>query len=307
EPEENGNSFLENARIKAIEYAQASGKIAISEDSGLVIPALAGLPGIWSARFSDCEFSPEGQLLSHSNSGRTRNEIDSANNTRVLELMADLTPERRTAWFEIALVVSSPDGIVLFESSATSPGRIAESQSGHFGFGYDSIFIGDRTDDVSFAELDAQRKNLRSHRRKVLSSFSAWTCKLLTKQQEQHIVIDGNDGVGKSTIVNKLRELGWNVSDRGAATKLTDNPSSALPGSNEISFILDAPIEISQERLLKAGRSLQEKYHTKEDLTHYRQKFQAIAAHHSEFILIDASGSVVQTLSAILKVLYPHE
>lgn len=303
EPEETGKTFIENARIKAVEYARLSGKVSISEDSGLVIPALNGLPGVWSARYSDCEFTTEGTLLSYSRSNRNRNEIDKENNAKVLRALAHIPPDQREAWFEIALVVAAPDGTILFEESASCHGRIAERATGTHGFGYDEIFIGDRTDNVSFAELDPQRKNLRSHRRKVLLKFSAWMCNTIRKQQENIIVIDGNDGVGKTTIVDKLRSLGWNVADRGVATKLTDNPNGPLPKSGEVHLILDAPVAISQQRLVKAGKSLAERYHTESDLTFYRKRFQEIASVHSAFTLIDASGTAQETLSKILFIL----
>lgn len=302
EPEETGATFIENARIKAIEYAKASGKISISEDSGLVILALNGLPGVWSARYHDCEFDSNGRLVAHNHSGMSREEIDAANNALVLKQMEGVPLAERVARFEIALVVASPDGNILFEATATCPGRIAETQNGSNGFGYDSIFIGDRTDDVTFADLDAQRKNLRSHRRKVLRKFSAWICNLIRKQQENVVVIDGNDGTGKSTVVAKLKMMGWNVKDRGIATKLTDNPLAGVPGKNEINIILDASVAVSQLRLLKAGKSLNEKYHTLEDLMHYRNSFLSVAHLHGMH-LVDSSGSPESTMSKVLKII----
>lgn len=305
EPDESGATFLDNARTKALEYAKASRRVVISEDSGLVVPALHGLPGVYSARFSDCEFSDEGALISHRQSDRSREVIDAANNQRLLDQMGRLEGDQRNARFEVALVVASPDGLILYESTATCPGRIATEPRGKHGFGYDSLFVGERTDGVTFAELDAQRKNLRSHRRKVLGQFSSWMCNLIRKQQDKVIVIDGNDGVGKSTVVEKLRALGWNVKDRGATTKLTDNPGASLPESNEISFILDAPVETSRGRLQNAGRDLYEKYHTVEDLTKYRARFSEVAESHPDlFKVVDASGPVEKTLEVIIAELY---
>jgi|GEM_PF-66070 len=306
EPTESGQTFLENARIKALEYSRVSGKVSISEDSGLVVPALNRLPGVWSARFSDCEFSPDGKLVKHIESGRSRKEIDEANNARLLDMMADVPQDDRAAYFEIALVVATPDGVILFEESATCSGQIATKLSGNHGFGYDGLFIGDRTDGVSFADLDPQRKNLRSHRRQVLRKFSAWMSQVISKQQENLVVIDGNDGVGKSTVVAKLKQLGWQVADRGVATKLTDDSKAPLPAENEFHFILDAPVEISQERLTKAGKSLTEKYHTLEDLTHYRARFLEVSQLHPRFNVIDSGGAVRHTLEQILGILLPR-
>jgi XTP/dITP diphosphohydrolase len=305
EPDETGSTFLDNARIKALEYAKASGRMVISEDSGLVVPALRGLPGVYSARFSDCEFAANGELMSHRQSDRSRYAIDAVNNEKLLNLMSNFDGDDRKAWFEIALVVASPDGHILYESTAKCHGAIASEARGEHGFGYDSLFIGDRTDGATFAELDAQRKNLRSHRRKVLGNFSAWMCDLIRKQQDNVIVIDGNDGVGKSTVVERLKALGWRVKDRGAATQLTDNPNASLPETNEISFILDAPVEISRQRLERAGRDLNEQYHTVEDLTKYRERFNNVAQQHPGlFRVVDAAGSVEETLKSIIATLY---
>lgn len=305
EPDETGRTFLDNARIKALEYAKASGRIVISEDSGLVVPALCGMPGVYSARFSDCEFSPNGNLISHRQSDRGRDAIDAANNVKLLDQMRNLVGDERNAWFEIALVVASRDGLILYESTARCSGRIAEEMRGEQGFGYDPLFIGDRTDGVTFAELDAQRKNLRSHRRRALGTFSSWMCDLIRKQQDHVVVIDGNDGVGKSTVVERLQALGWRVKDRGAATELTDNPQASLPGPSEISFILDAPVETSRARLASAGRDLNAQYHTVEDLTKYRNLFNDVARQHpGSFRVVDAAGSVEETLRSIIATLY---
>jgi thymidylate kinase len=84
------------------------------------------------------------------------------------------------------------------------------------------------------------------------------------------IVVDGNDGTGKSTLAAALRELGLLVQDRGMPTKATDDgvppPAARQPG--ELYAILDAPAEVCQERLRRAGRSLAERYHTLEDLAY---------------------------------------
>lgn len=114
------------------------------------------------------------------------------------------------------------------------------------------------------------------------------------------IVIDGNDGSGKSTLVEKLRELGYTVKDRGIPTILTDN-SSIKPLSDEFYFILDVPVHISRERLKKAGKDLEEKYHTVEDLTFYRKRFLAVAEFlgRERCLLLNGEESVYTLLQQV--------
>jgi thymidylate kinase len=117
------------------------------------------------------------------------------------------------------------------------------------------------------------------------------------------IVVDGNDGTGKSTLVNKLIKKGYEVKDRGIPTKLTDNPS-LKPNSNEFYVILDAPVEVCSERLKQAGRDMTEKYHTLEGLTHYRQRFLDVAKQLQGYcIVIDASKNPDEILNNTLKYL----
>eukprot|EP00929_Paragymnodinium_shiwhaense_P107911 TRINITY_DN74258_c0_g1_i1.p1 TRINITY_DN74258_c0_g1~~TRINITY_DN74258_c0_g1_i1.p1 ORF type:complete len:596 (-),score=109.62 TRINITY_DN74258_c0_g1_i1:106-1893(-) len=169
-------TFKENARLKALEYARRSGGVTIAEDSGMSVEALGGLPGPWSARFSDYrQISPElgchGGVQQYVASGRSRAEIDASNNDLVLQLMTGAA--ERAAALHIHLCVATPDE-VLFEASASSDGFISHAKRGHFGFGYDPIFIGADTFELTYAELDPCRKNLRSHRRKVCKELAAW-------------------------------------------------------------------------------------------------------------------------------------
>ena len=113
------------------------------------------------------------------------------------------------------------------------------------------------------------------------------------------IVIDGNDGLGKSTLVKRLGELGYKVADRGMPTKATDTGVPEHLPMGERYVILDAPIEVSRARLEKAGRDMNEKYHTVEGLTHYRQRFKEVAEQLG-VPLIDASGSPDDVLYATL-------
>jgi XTP/dITP diphosphohydrolase len=164
-----GDTFEENALEKALAYAAHSGGVTASEDSGIIIPALDGLPGPWSARFADLDL----QTRRVNPSGRSREEMDRLNNERVLELMKEIEQPRRAAAFKVVLVITQP-GKVLFQASAECHGWIAEEQRGTNGFGYDPIFVGQDTFGKTFAELDPMRKNLRSHRKRVLDEMFMW-------------------------------------------------------------------------------------------------------------------------------------
>ena len=172
-PDETEADFEGNALLKAKAYAQHAGGVTISEDSGLVIAALNGLPGPWSARFADCEVV-EGRGARHVPSERPREEIDRRNNLRVIELMQGYEQPRRAAAFKVVLAVATPAGEILFKGVGEAHGWIAESMRGDRGFGYDPIFVGSDTFERTYAELDPMRKNLRSHRSRVLKEFKAW-------------------------------------------------------------------------------------------------------------------------------------
>jgi non-canonical purine NTP pyrophosphatase (RdgB/HAM1 family) len=296
-------TFAGNARLKATANARACGRLTIAEDSGLSVAALHGLPGPWSARFSDCELDvARGAIVGHHPSGRAREEIDRANNQRVLELLRDLPQPHRAAEFTVALAVAAPDGTIVFEADGTVTGWIAEEARGAHGFGYDPIFVGQQTGGSTFAELDSVRKNMRSHRREVLRKLTVWLGRMLRRRHELRVVVDGHDGTGKSTLVASLRALGYTVADRGLPTKLTDGPDRE-PAPDELFLILDAPVEVSRERLRAAGKDLDERYHTVADLTHYRARFLEVAAALPGAQLIASTGSTSETLGLALRVL----
>lgn len=118
------------------------------------------------------------------------------------------------------------------------------------------------------------------------------------------LIIEGNDGTGKSTLVAKLRAWGYDAADRGIMTRMTDNPSLS-PSDDEFYILLDAPVIICRERLKRAGKDLNERYHTIKDLTFYRDRFLDIAkqigSHHSA--VVDASGPPEKTFEEALKVI----
>jgi XTP/dITP diphosphohydrolase len=143
---EDAASFIENALKKARHAARHTGLPAIADDSGLVVPALEGAPGIYSARFA-------GEGAS-----------DEANNRKLLDQLAGLPGPARRAYFHCAMVlVRSADDPVPVIASASWWGEIAEAASGTGGFGYDPLFwLCDR--DCTSAQLPAQVKNRISHR-----------------------------------------------------------------------------------------------------------------------------------------------
>jgi len=149
EPEETGVTFWENARIKALAYAQATGLIAVAEDSGLEVAALGGEPGIHSARFL----------------GATTPYRE-----RFTEIFRRLGSRPRTARFVTALAVARGNTL-LFETEASVDGEIAQAPAGDHGFGYDPIFyyppLGQTT-----AQLTRPEKASISHRARAFRDLS---------------------------------------------------------------------------------------------------------------------------------------
>lgn len=148
---EDGKTFLENALIKARHASAATGLPALADDSGLVVPALGGSPGIHSARYAGA----------HGDS--------SANIAKLLEAMQALTDDQRVAHFSCVLVllrhVDDPEPLV---AQGRWQGRILPAQRGGGGFGYDPIFL-DPAQGRTAAELDAATKNRASHRGQAIA------------------------------------------------------------------------------------------------------------------------------------------
>ena len=149
EPEEDGDTFAQNARIKATQYARAINRMVLADDSGLAVDALGGAPGVFSARWSGL--------------GVTREERDNANNKKLLEELASTPADRRTARFVCAMCLSAADGSVIAETVGEFHGSIGTNARGVNGFGYDPLFVVDANGQTS-AELTSQQKNDRSHR-----------------------------------------------------------------------------------------------------------------------------------------------
>jgi XTP/dITP diphosphohydrolase len=168
---ENGKTFSENARKKALGYAKQTGLWTIADDSGLVIDALAGQPGVRSARFA--EFLPP----RHQDTKENRKEIDRRNFEKVLKLLKDVPKEKRTARFVCCLCLASPEKI-LIETEGVFEGFIIEQPIGENGFGYDPIFFVPYLN-KTVAQLSAEEKNAISHRGQAVQRLKPLLRKLL--------------------------------------------------------------------------------------------------------------------------------
>jgi len=164
EVEEDGLTFVENACKKAVGYAKATGLWTLADDSGLVIDALQGGPGIESARFC-------GQIC------EDRKLIDHKNVAKVLKLLEGVPTEKRTARFVCCLCLASPDEI-LIETEGTLEGLIADKPIGENGFGYDPIFFVPHLN-KTVAQLTAKEKNAISHRGNAIRKLKPILNKLL--------------------------------------------------------------------------------------------------------------------------------
>jgi XTP/dITP diphosphohydrolase len=151
EVKEDGRTFAENARKKALGYAKATGLWTIADDSGLMIDALGEAPGINSARFSGEKLPDEDRSL-----------IDHRNIAKVLELLKDVPKEKRAARFVCSLCLASPEKI-LAETEGVWEGIIADKEYGAGGFGYDPIMYIPGLKKTA-GQLTASQKNKRSHR-----------------------------------------------------------------------------------------------------------------------------------------------
>ncbi|MFY4774679.1 XTP/dITP diphosphatase [Metabacillus sp. RGM 3146] len=151
EIEETGQSFEENAILKAEAISKITGKPVIADDSGLSADALGGDPGIYSARYA----------------GLDKN--DEANVEKLLEKMKDVDWENRTARFRCALAVASPERETITVEGSVE-GYIAEKPEGTGGFGYDPIFyVKDKS--ATMAQLTPDEKNKISHRAMALKKL----------------------------------------------------------------------------------------------------------------------------------------
>ncbi|MBQ9058271.1 MAG: RdgB/HAM1 family non-canonical purine NTP pyrophosphatase [Atopobiaceae bacterium] len=153
EPIENGDSFSANALIKAQDAFERTGFMAVADDSGLVVDALGGAPGIHSARWAG----------EHGN--------DSANNEKLMRELADVADDKRTARFHSTVVFVRGIGDVV-EGNGDCEGMIGRVPRGSHGFGYDPLFLPNDTPGKTMAELMPDEKNAISHRFHALTDLA---------------------------------------------------------------------------------------------------------------------------------------
>lgn len=151
--DETGTSFVENALIKARHAAHLTGLPAIADDSGLVVDALDGRPGIYSARFAGAEAT------------------DDDNIDKLLHELRGVPDDKRTAAFHCCAVYVSADDSTSLVAEGRWQGRILGERRGTGGFGYDPVFY-DPECGRSAAELGPELKNARSHRGKALAALA---------------------------------------------------------------------------------------------------------------------------------------
>jgi len=168
EVKEDGATFIENARKKATGYAKATDLWIIADDSGLVIDALNGAPGIESARFSG-------------EKDADRTMIDHKNIAKVLKLLKGVPTEKRTARFVCSLCLASPDQI-LIETQGKLEGLIAEKEIGNNGFGYDPVFFVPNLN-KTVAQLTRDEKNAISHRGSAIRKLKPLLGELLKNSE----------------------------------------------------------------------------------------------------------------------------
>jgi XTP/dITP diphosphohydrolase len=148
---ESGDTYADNARLKAVAYAQASGLLALADDSGLEVDALDGAPGVRSARYALGD--------------------DADRVTALLSALdaAGVPAEDRAARFRCVIVLAAPDGRT-WETEGTCEGRIVDASRGSGGFGYDPVFyLPDHA--RTMAELPPEEKNRISHRARAAQAL----------------------------------------------------------------------------------------------------------------------------------------
>ncbi|WP_028577842.1 RdgB/HAM1 family non-canonical purine NTP pyrophosphatase [Desulfomicrobium escambiense] len=141
---ETGETFEDNARIKAVAVARATGLVAVADDSGLAVDALNGAPGVYSARYSG------------------EDATDEKNVVKLLEALKDVPDPWRGCHFACVMLAVTPGGLELVGRGAWQ-GRVTHAPAGDKGFGYDPVFF-DEELGLTAAQMDASVKNARSHR-----------------------------------------------------------------------------------------------------------------------------------------------
>lgn len=152
EPDETGATFADNAALKASFYALHTGCWALADDSGLMVDALGGAPGVMSARYGGPDASDADRI------------------EKLLRELAETEDNSRTARFACAIAVADPDGRVRLKGEGFCEGKIATRPVGTEGFGYDPVFVPDGYT-RSFGELELDVKRAISHRARAIAKI----------------------------------------------------------------------------------------------------------------------------------------
>lgn len=147
--EETGKTFSENAYIKAFEISKLSGLPVLADDSGLMVDALDGAPGVYSARYAG------------------KNSTDDENVKKLLNNLKNVPQKKRTATFVCAMCIIFPDGNKIESFGKSCQGIIIDNKRGENGFGYDPVFFVPEYN-KTFAEMTMEEKNNLSHRNAAL-------------------------------------------------------------------------------------------------------------------------------------------
>lgn len=151
-PDETGETFRENACLKAAYYAKSLKTWAMADDSGLEVDAIGKKPGVHSSRWAEMH---------------ERGKGDADNNRLLLEQMNEVADENRTARFVCCLALANPDGKIILTARETVEGHLLREARGSNGFGYDPLFFIDHLGKTT-AELGSEEKHAISHRGKAL-------------------------------------------------------------------------------------------------------------------------------------------
>jgi XTP/dITP diphosphohydrolase len=153
EVEEDGDTLVSNARLKAVALVEATGQACVADDTGLEVNALGGAPGVYSARYA-------GEHASYAD-----------NFSKLLAELAGVEKAQRTARFRTVALARFPDGSEVVASGAVD-GHIATEPQGTSGIGYDPVFVPDGGDGRTFAEMSAPEKHAVSHRGRAFRALA---------------------------------------------------------------------------------------------------------------------------------------
>lgn len=259
EIEETGATFEENARIKATAVSEATGLMALADDSGLVVDALDGAPGVMSARYSG------------------EDATDASNNEKLLAQMKDVPEDKRGCKFISCVVAHAPDGHELVFHGLWL-GRLAREPRGENGFGYDPLFL-DLKLGLSAAEMGPEQKNERSHRGRAMRELTkclpgfldtvARAADLSPEEREERVKYNGVKGwlkalcmvmliavplVAAFTVSQNLRFMEALHAPGGPSKEIAVEVAKALVLKNVLAAILGVSLFIAGLRLYRCKK-----------------------------------------------------